>query len=214
LDELIKEKIKIDVFVSNAAVVLLKSRQTKQGLEEMFMVNYLAPFYLINKCIENNIINENGRIVIVASESHRNSKSFDLDLIDGYREYGLNETVAMYGYYKMLLVSFAKTLSEKHPEFVVKSLCPGPVNSKIAREAPQWMTPLLKVVFSAFFRSPEKACEPVVYFSAKNNLSEEFAYLYLMNYKEIDPKTNDDKNGELLWKKSHEIVKTSGFSLQ
>ncbi|MBY0426879.1 MAG: SDR family NAD(P)-dependent oxidoreductase, partial [Cytophagales bacterium] len=53
--------IKLDMVVSNAAVVPLKSRKTKQGLEEMFMVNYLAPYLLIRLLLENDLIQIEGK---------------------------------------------------------------------------------------------------------------------------------------------------------
>ncbi len=40
-----------DIVISNAAMVPRKSRQTPQGLEEMFMVNYLSKFIFINGLI-------------------------------------------------------------------------------------------------------------------------------------------------------------------
>ncbi len=39
---------KIDVLICNAAMVSKKARKTVDGLEEMFTVNYLAKFYLVN----------------------------------------------------------------------------------------------------------------------------------------------------------------------
>ena len=68
-----KDELTIDILISNAAMVPLKSRKTPQGLEETFMVNYLAPFYFINQFLDRNILKkENSRIIIVSSESHRN----------------------------------------------------------------------------------------------------------------------------------------------
>ena len=43
-DEVKRQDIKFEVIVLNAGVTPARSRQTKQGLDEMFMVNYLANY--------------------------------------------------------------------------------------------------------------------------------------------------------------------------
>lgn len=209
-----KDQISIDIVISNAAVVNLKSRQTKSGLDEMFMVNYLAPFYLVNQLIAKKSITLNKpRIIFVASESHRNPPDFDISKLGEYHEFGLKETVSIYGYYKMLLVTYARELSRRNEDITVRALCPGPVNSNIAREAPNWMMPLLKGVFSLFFKSPAKASEPVVYFAAEPNPTKKFNYLFLMSEEPIDHKTEDKENGRQLWNKSEIILEKSGFPI-
>ena len=40
VDTLVNNHVQLDLLISNAAMVPLKSRQTRQGLEEMFMVKY------------------------------------------------------------------------------------------------------------------------------------------------------------------------------
>jgi len=42
----------LDIYICNAAVVPLESRKTAQGLEEMFMVNYLSKFLFINLLLD------------------------------------------------------------------------------------------------------------------------------------------------------------------
>ena len=218
-EHLEKDGIKVDILISNAAMVPLKSRQTPQGLEEMFMVNYLAPFYLINQLISREIVKpETSRIIIVSSESHRNAKDFEWEKFGRYEDYGINETVSRYGYYKLFLTTFANELSrrldrEKKP-IPVRILCPGPVNSNIAREAPGWMQPVLKGVFSLFFKSPEKASDPILYFASENNASKLIDYLFLMQLKTMDDKATDEANGEKLWELSERLIKELGHTCQ
>ena len=201
------DSIKIDIFISNAAVVCLKSRKTKQGLDEMFMVNYLSVFYLTNKLINKSIIRTNkSRIIFVASESHRNPKEFDLSNFGVYRDFGFNETVSIYGINKMFLISFAIALQNRVPNYFVRALCPGPVNTNIAREAPSLLKPMLKGIFGVFFRSPETAREPVVFFSAESSPKDGFDYLFLMSKVETDEKVRNEKNAKLLWTKSEELI--------
>ncbi len=217
IQKLEEDKITVDILISNAAMVPLKSRKTPQGLEEMFMVNYLAPFHLITNLVNKGIVKEKGsRIVIVSSESHRDSEGFDWENFGKYHDYGMGETVSRYGYFKLLLTTFGNELSRKlkkeGKDIHVKMLCPGPVNSNIAREAPRWMQPLLKGVFSIFFKSPEKASDPVIYFaSASNHALDKVDYLFLMQPKPMDEKATSSANGSLLWEKSEALIASLEF---
>ena len=207
-----------DVVVCNAAVVAGKARKTKAGLEEMFMVNYLAKFYLIRSILDKGLLRTKDdslpRIVFVDSESHRDPKEFEWDKFGRFEPYTMGKTVQLYGYYKLLLATFAfelhRRLNADETTHSVLVLCPGPVNSNIAREAPAVFKPLLSLVFRAFFRSPETACEPLVYFSASQKIEgRDFDYLFLMQRKDVDAKASNSENGKKLWKLSSELVASS-----
>jgi NAD(P)-dependent dehydrogenase (short-subunit alcohol dehydrogenase family) len=207
----------MDIIICNAAMVAKRSRKLKTGLDEMFVVNYFAKFLLVNQFTEGSLLNHAGtglpRIIMVASESHRNPPDFDWDHFGTYTEYGIKQSVAMYGYYKLLLLTLTSELSRRlNPDGRVHcsvfSLCPGPVNSNIAREAPLLFQPLLKLVFGLFFRSPAKACLPVVYLACAKELEGTTGtYLFLMQEKEMDPKATDPQNGDRLWQLSERLKK-------
>ena len=216
VSEVKAEHGKLDVVICNAAVVAKKGVQTKSGTETMFMVNYLSKFFFIQQLLKNDCFNaESGsvpRIIFVTSESHRNAREFDWKNFGAFIPHGVGKTVELYGYYKLLLVTFARELSRRlnteGVKYSVFALCPGPVNSNIAREAPGIFKPLLKLVFYIFFRSPEKACEPVLFHAASNKQEgKPFDYLFLMERKAIDGKAEDPENGKKLWKLSEELLK-------
>lgn len=223
LIEEIKTKIgSLDIVICNAAVVASKARKTKAGLEEMFMVNYFSKYYFLRSLLKHKLIragqDDASRIIIVDSESHRDPAEFDWDGFGKFQSHSIGKTVALYGYYKLLLITFAYELSKRvnQDKFThsVFSLCPGPVNSNIAREAPALFQPILKLVFGIFFRSPEKACEPVVYLAASRSLEgKPFEYLFLMQQKSIDAKAMISENGEKLWTLSAQLAHDLGFPL-
>lgn len=205
----------IDILICNAAVVSKNARKTKVGLEEMFTVNYLAKFALVNQLLKEEVFNiENTvpRIIFVSSESHRNPKEFDWDGFGVFEDYGIGKSVERYGYYKLLMTTFAMELSRRLNKgtkinYSVFSLCPGPVNSNIAREAPAFFQPLLSLVFKIFFRSPETACEPVVYFAVSQEVEGKTDdYLFLMSPKPVDEKASNPENGKVLWEKSQALL--------
>lgn len=208
---------KIDILICNAAVVSKKARKTKHGLEEMFSVNYLAKFILVNLMLKEDLFIKDGsglpRIIFVSSESHRNPDTFEWDSFGDFKEYGMGKSVERYGYYKLLMTTFSQELSRRlnpnqHANYSVFALCPGPVNSNIAREAPAIFQPLMKLVFKIFFRSPEKASEPVVYLTASNDVEGKTTdYLFLMSRQQVDEKAADTENGKRLWKATEELLK-------
>ncbi len=214
LTEIIKAMDPIDIYICNAGIVPKKSRKTLQGFEEMFMVNYLSKFYFIQLLLKNNIFKESGnsRIVIVSSESHRNPEKFEWGEFGVYKNFSIGKSVALYGYYKLLLTTFAvelaRRLKEQDLKISVFALCPGPINSNIAREAPKLFHPLLKLVFSLFFRSPAKAAVPVVYLAASPDMEgKSFDYFFLMTRKTVDEKASNGENRKHLWQVSEEILK-------
>lgn len=210
----------IDIVICNAAVVAKKAIKTKSGMEQMFMVNYLSKFYFIQQLLKSDCITTYGsglpRIIFVTSESHRNPKEFRWEEFGKFIPHSIGKTVELYGYYKLLLVTFAKELSRRlngeNKRYSVFALCPGPVNSNIAREAPVIFKPLLRLVFMIFFRSPQKASEPVVYLAASNDIEgKDFDYLFLMERKPIDEKADDPGNGKKIWQLSEELIKELGY---
>ena len=209
--------IKLDLLVLNAATVPAHSRKTKQGLEEMFVVNCLSSFYLTNLLIQYDVIRTcaGARIVFVASEAHRSSPPIDWEKLGVYETYGMKRAVPLYGYYKHMLLSFAWELSRRMQAegtgIAVHALCPGPVNTKIAREAPWFAQWLVAAIFAVFFKDPAKACEPVVYLSCARSLhGRTGVYLHLMEEKQIQAETADPKNAQKLWQASRRLLEKLG----
>lgn len=213
----VKSKIgKIDVLICNAAVVVSEARKTKVGLDEMFTVNYLSKFVLVNGLLKENCFNTEGatipRIVFVSSESHRNPKGFEWDTFGEFQEHKMAKTVERYGYYKLLMTTFSQELERRlnvdNINYSVFALCPGPVNSNIAREAPKLVQPVMKLVFKIFFSSPEKAAEPVVYLSTSKDLEgKPTDYLFLMSRRPVDDNASNPENGKRLWELTENLVK-------
>ena len=209
---------KIDILICNAAIVVKQARKTETGLDEMFTVNYLAKFFLIKTLLVEECFQRGNavipRIIFVSSESHRNPDAFEWDTFGAFQEHNMSKTVERYGYYKLLLTTFSQELARRLNSFdqtaySIFALCPGPVNSNIAREAPKWVQPVLKMVFRIFFNSPEKAAEPVVYLAASREQEGKATdYLFLMSRKELDEKATDPQNGIRLWEATENLLKS------
>jgi NAD(P)-dependent dehydrogenase (short-subunit alcohol dehydrogenase family) len=222
--ERMKERgIQFDICVFNAGVVPGEARRTRDGFEEMFQVNYLAKFFFIRKLFEHGCIrgareSDPGypRIVFTSSEAHRSSEPLDLESLGEFAEYSMGGSMKQYGYTKLLLTTYFTELDRRladgngtdgHRRASVFALCPGPVNTRIARDAPAVFQPLLKIVFGIFFRSPYKGSEPVEYLCCAPELSERSGvYLHLMTEKPVSEDAADPEMGKKLWETTEKLL--------
>jgi NAD(P)-dependent dehydrogenase (short-subunit alcohol dehydrogenase family) len=216
-DGLKNDGIKLDITILNAGVTPAKARKTASGQDEMFLVNYLSNVMLTNLLMTIGVINTNSnafkpRVIFISSDSHQGSSYVDYDEFGRYFDYGVSKAIANYSYFKLLLNTYATELSRKVNGDGYKAginvICPGPVNSNIVKEAPFVLRLILKSIFSVIFKSPKKACLPVVYMA----ISPDFEgrtneYLHMFRPKKMDFKIYIPEEGEKLWKRSVEVWK-------
>ena len=216
-EELKTRGVELDVLVSNAGVAPPWARPTRHGLDEIFQVNYLAKFILANRLLSEGILPNatfagNGRpagrtprIIYISSDSHQGASAIDYEEFGVYYDYGVRKSINMYSYYKLVLNTFATELarrlqSEGQVDVSVNVMCPGPVNSNIARDAPPVLKGFMKLIFSVFFRSPEKAARPVSYLTASSEMEGlTNDYLHMFNRKRMDEKVYLPEEGKKLW---------------
>jgi NAD(P)-dependent dehydrogenase (short-subunit alcohol dehydrogenase family) len=218
-DALKSRNLQLEVTVLSAAVMPRSSRRSAQGFELMFQVNYLAHFALIKRLLEDGTIPNRvfskrvikdppPRLIIVSSETHRDAPALDFETLGDYIEYGLTSGMAQYGHTKLLLCTMAKELERRLTgnggvEVGVHSLCPGPINSNLARETPVWVKPILNPIMKWFFNSPEVAAKPVVYLACARELGHQTGkYMHMMIHKEPDQKAKDPVSGKRLFETS------------
>lgn len=218
VDELKSGMIKIDILICNAATVPSKARKTPQGFETMFVVNYLAKFVLLNRIRKENLLSSDNtpRIIIISSESHRSPKNLEFESFGNYEDFAMSKVVALYGYYKLALTTLAREFSrrtnDKKLNVSVHVICPGAINSNIAREAPGYTKPLIKFIFALFFQKPEKAAKPVSYLACSKEIEgRNDIYLHMYTEKLPDAKTMDTTNGKALWDRSNFLLKSVNY---
>jgi NAD(P)-dependent dehydrogenase (short-subunit alcohol dehydrogenase family) len=242
--EMKRQRRCFDIVVLNAGIVAACSRRTKQGFEEMFGVNYLANFLLVNRLLRDGTIpnsvftgRKDGtaspggdagldtsgsaripRIVFVSSEAHRTSEPIDFTTLGQFRDYGMNGSLKEYGFTKLCLTAFAVELARRlrtprGVDVAVHALCPGIVNTNIAREAPGWIQPIMKIVFPLFAVIPSSAAEPAIYLSCARSLEGRTRiYLHLMNEKEPAPHAVDPETGRQLWVQTEDLIESGPLS--
>ena len=227
-DQLRDRNITLDAAVFNAGVVPATSRMSKHGLEMMFAVNFLAKFVVLHRLLHDGVIpnaaygnnsraEDPPRVIFVSSETHQSSIPIDFDKFGDPIEYGVADGVKYYGLSKLHLTTYFQELSRRlnpggsggNPDVCVHALCPGAINSNMAREAPTWLKPVLKPVMALFFQSPEKASIPVDYLVASHEMGTKTGeYMHMLRIKESSGPSMDPEKGALLWTKTEELLRS------
>lgn len=209
-----KDGIKLDVSILNAGIALAKARKTGSGLEEMFLVNYLSNVMLTNLLISSNVIDLSRRegewkprVLFISSDSHQGSSAVDYQEFGKFYEYGTSKGISDYSYFKFLMNTYATELSRRvNPNGVkagINVICPGPVHSNIVKEAPFLLRMTLKGIFWVIFKSPKKACLPVIYMSVSDDYNGiTNRYQHMFKVKDMDQKAYDAQEGKRLWERS------------
>ena len=217
-DRLERRGRRLDIIVLNAGLMPRSARRSPQGYELMFAVHFLANRVLIDRFLGDGLIQpsirgeERPRIVIVASEAHRSAGPIDFDDFGAFSDYGLKDGLKYYAASKLRLCTYAHELSRRlNPEgevrVAVNSLCPGPVNSSIAREAPPLLKPLLYPVMKLLFATPEEAAKPVIYLCCAEKMGRRSGvYLHLMRERPASPLARDKAAGARLWQVSATLL--------
>jgi NAD(P)-dependent dehydrogenase (short-subunit alcohol dehydrogenase family) len=227
-DQLRDRNVTLDAAVFNAGVVPATSRMSKHGLEMMFAVNFLAKFVVLRRLLHDGVIpnaaygnnsraEDPPRVIFVSSETHQSSIPIDFDKFGDPIEYGVADGVKYYGLSKLHLTTYFQELSRRlnpggsggNPDVCVHALCPGAINSNIAREAPTWLKPIVNPVMALFFQSPEKASIPVDYLVASHEMGTKTGeYMHMLRIKESSEPSMDPEKGALLWSKTEELLRT------
>lgn len=224
-DRLRDRRERIDVLVLSAAVMPRRHRRTAQGFEEMFQVNFLASVLLTRRLLEDGVIPNRSlarapapgggpppRIVFVSSESHRSAQPIDPDHLGDYVEYGTFSGMGQYAHTKLAICTYANALAQRlrdgdRVDVAVHAICPGPIASKLAREAPIWIKPVLAPAMRLFFAPPAVAARPVAYLAASPEIEGKTAlYLHRSQIKEPAESARDAERGERVWQAARALV--------
>ena len=219
-DELRDRGTRIDIAVLNAGVMPRRARRTAQSFETMFAVHFLANRVLVDRWLKDGTVRPAARIeaapriVLVSSDAHRSAGPIDFDRFGEFTDYGVRDGIKHYGASKLVLCTYATELSrrlnrEGEDHVVVHSLCPGPVNTAIAREAPLLLKPLVYPLMKLFFLPPAKAAAPVSYLCCAGDAGKRSGiYLHMLREKRPSGHATEPSNGARLWEASEALLRT------
>ena len=209
---------RIQIAVLNAGLMPRTARKSEQGFELMFAVHFLANRLLVERMLESGILGgiedgaDRARLVFVSSESHRSAQPINFEIFGQFTPYGIRDGMKYYGLSKLHLTTYFAALArrleaEDSRGIAVHALCPGPVASGIAREAPGFLKPLVSSIMKLFFLPPQKAAAPVIYLCCASDAGARSGiYLHMLREKDISPLASDEINGTKLIELSDAIL--------
>lgn len=188
---------RLDVLVNNAGVWEMKRSESKDGIENTFAINHLAPFLLTNLLLDKLKASAPARIVTVSSMAHTTGK-INFDDIEGKRRWSW---MGSYAQSKLANLFFTRHLAKELEGTGVVANClhPGVVSTHLFDKMPKMLHPAMKLVMIP----PHKGAETSVYLAtspeAQNFTGE---YLAKKKIRKTSAYTYNKEVAEKLWKVS------------
>ncbi len=161
----------VDVLVNNAGFAFSERVITAEGFERTFALNYLAYFTFTRDLLPLLRQSGAGRIVNVASSSHR-WRDFTLDNLQGEKEFPVRRfppLSAMYGWSNVYRIMLTYEQAERYRAdgLTANCMCPGFVPVVRAGATP-FQNVMIRIIprFMPNARTPEQAAETVVYLAS------------------------------------------------
>ena len=214
-DKLRSRPDKIHIAVLNAGLLPRTAQKSTQGYDLMFAVHFLANRLLSERMLADGVLateDEPARIVFVSSEAHRSASPIDFKAFARFTPYGFRDAIKYYCLSKLHLTTYFsalwRRLEHDHRHNIrVHALCPGPVASGIARDAPAYLQPAVGALLKATFVAPQKAATPVIYLCCSREAGNRTGiYLHLLREKPVSTLASDEQNCRTLIKASDVIL--------
>lgn len=210
--KLLEIKEPIDIFIHNAGIYLTKRQTNSNGIEKVFMVNYLS-YFIINYILKEKLKSKGKcRIILVNSEGHRFAawgiRFDDLDWskrrYNGLKSYGtakLAQLLSMICFYEYFRGS-GVTINAMHPGAVKTST--GQENGKVYK----WFK---KNLLDKTLKPVSISAEAIYYLGVSKNVeSISGKFFNLTTLEEPAPPALDVENARVLWETSIKLGKLEG----
>ena len=149
--ELVKKE-KPDIFIHNAGAYSIPRHKTKQGIDNVFAINFASPYYMIKELIPT-LSQTNGRVIAVGSIAHNYSKS-DPDDIDFSNQTASSK---VYGNAKRYLMCALWELFKNESQVKLAITHPGITPTGITAHYPAWIYAIIKYPMKIIFMRPRVA---------------------------------------------------------
>jgi len=150
----------LDVLVNNAGAIFDERRESVDGIEMTFALNYLGYFLLTNLLLDTLKASAPARIINITSRSHARAH-IDFDDLEHRTEY---QGLSVYAHSKLAIVLFTYELARRleGTGVTVNALNPGIVATSFGRSS-RGMLGLVMRLFRPFFLSPEQGAQTGIY---------------------------------------------------
>ncbi|MBQ3229854.1 MAG: SDR family NAD(P)-dependent oxidoreductase [Clostridia bacterium] len=141
-----------DIFIHNAGAYSIPRHKTSLGIDNVFQINCISPYYLTSRLFQA-LKENNSRVIVVGSIAHNYSKT-DVNDIDFSKRSAASK---VYGNAKrrLMLSEYERFKNERE---VTLSVChPGITLTNITAHYPKIIFALIKHPMKLIFMSPKKA---------------------------------------------------------
>ncbi len=146
------KKEKIDALILNSAAYAIPKRETREGYNNVFTINFISPYYLLKELLPS-LRERGGRAVIVGSIAHNYSKTDPENIDFGSK----NSSALIYGNSKRYLMYSTYKLFENEDKVSLAVAHPGISFTGITNHYPKLVFALIKHPMKLIFMSPKKA---------------------------------------------------------
>jgi len=206
-DELLKLNTPIDVLIHNAGIYLTKRELTPDGLEKVFVIQYLSSFIINYILIDKLKFQEKARIIMVNSEGHRFA-AWGLRIDDLNWEKRRYSGLKSYGSAKIAQLLSVIVFNEhfKNTGISINSMHPGAVKTDTGQENGPVYRWFKRNFIDKTLKSPEISAEALYYLGVSKEI-EGFSgkFFNLTTEEEPAPPALDKEVAYELWEKSLDL---------
>jgi len=204
-DEYLASGRPLHVLVNNAGLVALARKQSIDGHELCFAVNYLAMFKLTLRLLPRLRECAPARIVNIASDSYKIGK-IDFDDLQLEKSYSL---AAAYANSKLAIVYFTLELARRleGSGVTANAVDPGPVASNIGADNPGILYSLARPMIKYLFPSAARAARTAMWVACDPDLAEESGAYFRSRKKRahLKPAEQPEVSAEL-WRRTADLL--------
>jgi len=206
-DELLKLNTPIDVLIHNAGIYLTKRDLTPDGIEKVFVVQYLSSF-IINYILMDKLKSQkNARIIMVNSEGHRfaawglrlDDLNWEKRRYSGLKSYGSAKTAQL-----LSMIVFDEHFQKT--DVSINAMHPGAVKTDTGQDNGPVYHWFKRNFIDKSLRSPHISAEALYYLGVSKEVeSVSGKYFNLTTEEEPAPPAMDRDVAYQLWEKSLEL---------
>lgn len=194
----------IDVLIHNAGIYLNRREITDEGMEKVFVVNYLSSFILNYKLMEKLKLQDRARIILVSSEAYRFA-------VWGLRVDDLNWTkrkysgLKSYGYSKLAQILSMSMFNDQfqNTKVTINAMHPGAVKSNTGKENGVIYLWFKRNVLERILSSPEISAEALYYLGVSKEVEGKSGKFFNLTLEEsLAPPATDKEVARELWEES------------
>ena len=206
VDEIKKEKSKIDVILCNAGIMALPKLEKSNGYELQFFTNHIGHFILVTGLLDS--LTEEGRVVMLSSGAHNAAPKggIEFDNLSGEKSYS---AWTAYGQSKIANLLFAKELARRFQgsKKTAYAVHPGVIPTNLGRH----MNPIAMAIFGLskhlFLKSIEQGSATQCYTATNPNVIQSSgSYFADCNVAVTRKEAEDADLAKKLWEVSEGIV--------